>query len=288
MILRTSATVQPARLALGLRATAARGGRPPPRARRRARRLRRRGRGTAARHASARARPCSRSTARTAGFPGFRRSLAVASSHIVLTEPVPDVHRGARLDGRRGDRGRPHAAPLPPDDARRPDRVRLGRRADGLRRAAARPGSTSTRTRPRTPATTCCASSRSSRTRGHARLGRADRRLARRTCRSSARAAASITASASPGTASARRYLGGEILARLALDRRDELTRLATRRARARKLMPPEPFRWAGGSLIRAALVRRGRRRRRRAPPRTPSRAFVAGLPRRLGLRLPR
>ena len=50
-------------------------------------------------------------------------------------------------------------------------------------------------------------------------------------------------------------YLGGEILARLALDRRDELTRLAIVEP-SRKLMPPEPFRWAGGSVIRAALVR--------------------------------
>ena len=47
--------------------------------------------------------------------------------------------RGTRLDRRRADRGRPHAPPLPPDDARRPDRVRLGRRPDGLRCAPARP-----------------------------------------------------------------------------------------------------------------------------------------------------
>ena len=51
-------------------------------------------------------------------------------------------------------------------------------------------------------------------------------------------------------------YLGGEILARLALDRRDELTRLALVEP-GRKLMPPEPLRWAGEEAIRAALVRR-------------------------------
>ena len=50
-------------------------------------------------------------------------------------------------------------------------------------------------------------------------------------------------------------YLGGEILARLALDLRDELTRLALVDP-GRKLMPPEPVRWVGGSLIRSALVR--------------------------------
>ena len=51
--------------------------------------------------------------------------------------------------------------------------------------------------------------------------------------------------------------------------------------------MPPEPLRWAGGSLIRSALVRadRAEDEGRAAGPAT---RFVAGLPRRLGLRLPR
>ena len=51
--------------------------------------------------------------------------------------------------------------------------------------------------------------------------------------------------------------------------------------------MPPEPLRWAGGSLIRSALVRADRAEDagRAADPAT---RFVAGLPRRLGLRLPR
>ena len=81
-------------------------------------------------------------------------------------------------------------------------------------------------------------------------------------------------------------YLGGEILARLALDRRDERTALAIVEP-ARKLFPPEPFRYAGGSLIRRALMAKDAAedagRDRRAPAR-----FVASLPRRLGLRLPR
>ena len=81
-------------------------------------------------------------------------------------------------------------------------------------------------------------------------------------------------------------YLGGEILARLALDRRDELTRLALVEP-SRKLMPPEPFRWAGGTVIRSALVRSdaAEAEGRRPGPLT---RFVTGLPRRLGLRLPR
>jgi glycine/D-amino acid oxidase-like deaminating enzyme len=81
-------------------------------------------------------------------------------------------------------------------------------------------------------------------------------------------------------------YLGGEILARLALDRRDDLTRLALVEPQ-RKLMPPEPFRWAGGSVIRAALVRADAAEDAGRSP-DPVTRFVTKLPRRLGLRLPR
>jgi len=81
-------------------------------------------------------------------------------------------------------------------------------------------------------------------------------------------------------------YLGGEILARLALDRRDELTRLALVDPE-RKLMPPEPVRWAGGTAIRAALVRADAAEDEGRRP-GPVTRLVAGLPRRLGLRLPR
>ena len=81
-------------------------------------------------------------------------------------------------------------------------------------------------------------------------------------------------------------YLGGEILARLALDRTDELTRLAIVEP-DRKLFPPEPLRWAGGSVIRRALIRRDQAddEGRSADPLT---SLVASMPRRLGLHLPR
>jgi glycine/D-amino acid oxidase-like deaminating enzyme len=81
-------------------------------------------------------------------------------------------------------------------------------------------------------------------------------------------------------------YLGGEILARLALDRRDELTRLALVDP-DRKLMPPEPFRWLGGAVIRQALIRKDAAEDAGRTP-DPVSSFVATLPRRLGLRLPR
>ncbi len=81
-------------------------------------------------------------------------------------------------------------------------------------------------------------------------------------------------------------YLGGEILARLALDRRDERTRLALVDP-PRKLFPPEPFRYAGGALIRRALVAKDAAEDEGREPNAPTR-FVASLPQRLGLHLPR
>jgi len=81
-------------------------------------------------------------------------------------------------------------------------------------------------------------------------------------------------------------YLGGEILARLALDRRDDRTALALVEPR-RKLFPPEPFRYIGGSAIRRALVAKDAAEDagRESGAIT---SLVASLPRRLGLRLPR
>jgi len=81
-------------------------------------------------------------------------------------------------------------------------------------------------------------------------------------------------------------YLGGQILARLALDRRDELTRLVLVDP-PRKLFPPEPFSYAGGSLIRRALMAKDAAEDEGREPNAPTR-FVASLPQRLGLNLPR
>jgi glycine/D-amino acid oxidase-like deaminating enzyme len=81
-------------------------------------------------------------------------------------------------------------------------------------------------------------------------------------------------------------YLGGEILARLALDRRDERTRLAIVEP-DRKLFPPEPFRYAGSSLIRRALLAKDAAEDDGRQPSAATR-LVASLPHRLGLRLPR
>jgi len=283
-ILRTSATVHPARLALGLRARALEAG------------VRLHERTPVSRLTSDAVATTARGRVRardavlavnsaTAGFPGFRLAHAVASSHMVITEPVPDVieelgwtggepiadgrtllhylrtTRDGRIafgwgGGRMGFGARrlgrlevdPDAARTAHDDLLRFFPLLRGRR---ITHAWGGPIDVSPTHLPIF----------GSRGRVHHGFG-------------------------FTGNGVGPAYLGGEILARLALDRRDELTRLALVDP-DRKLMPPEPLRWAGGSLIRSALVRADRAD---DAGRTADRAtrFVAGLPRRLGLRLPR
>jgi glycine/D-amino acid oxidase-like deaminating enzyme len=81
-------------------------------------------------------------------------------------------------------------------------------------------------------------------------------------------------------------YLAGRILASLALERRDELTRLALVEPPPVRV-PREPFRYLGGTLVRAALARRERLEDegRSAGPLT---RFVAGLPERVGIHVGR
>ena len=283
-ILRTSATVQPARLALGLRARAVEAGvrlheRTPVR-----------GLGADAVAVTPRCRVRAGAAvlavnSATAAFPGFRLAHAVASSHIVLTEPVPDVleelgwtggepiadgrtllhylrtTRDGRIafgwgGGRMGlGARRLGRLDVDPDAARtaRDDLLRFFPQLRGRRVTHAWGGPIDV-----SPTHLPVFGSRG---RVHHGFG-------------------------FTGNGVGPAYLGGEILARLALDRRDELTRLALVEPE-RKLMPPEPLRWAGGSLIRSALVRadRAEDEGRAAGPAT---RFVAGLPRRLGLRLPR
>ena len=74
---------------------------------------------------------------------------ALARSRVQPHRPHradPGRPRRARLDGRRSDRGQPHARPLHADDSRRTNRVRLGRRCDGHRRPRRPTASSSTGT----------------------------------------------------------------------------------------------------------------------------------------------
>jgi glycine/D-amino acid oxidase-like deaminating enzyme len=81
--------------------------------------------------------------------------------------------------------------------------------------------------------------------------------------------------------------LAGGILASLALDRRDELTRLPIVDSGPGAWVPPEPLAWLGGSLVRGAYARRERAEEegRRADPLT--RALCAA-PHAVGIHLAR
>jgi glycine/D-amino acid oxidase-like deaminating enzyme len=81
-------------------------------------------------------------------------------------------------------------------------------------------------------------------------------------------------------------HLGGRILAALALDTRDPVTRLCIVDPPAKRF-PPEPFRLAGGAAIRAAMIRQDDLADEDLTA-DPVTSFVASLPRRLGMSLPR
>jgi glycine/D-amino acid oxidase-like deaminating enzyme len=79
-------------------------------------------------------------------------------------------------------------------------------------------------------------------------------------------------------------WLGGQILARLALGIEDELTALPLVNRRVRPL-PPEPIKRLGGGLIRGAGLRVEEAEQAGQKGSLPLRA-IAGLPRALGLRI--
>ena len=284
MLLRVAANVQPARLSLGLRAKVVEAGvrlheRTPVQSLSRDAVAE-----TAGGTVRARAAVLAANTA-TAGFSGYGLALAVASSHMVITEPVPDVideigwTAGENLHdcrtllhyfrttndgrialgwggGRMGVGGR-HSERLDIDaDAARHSTAALRRFFPQLagRQITHAWGGPIDVSPTHLPIF-------GSRGRVHHGFG-------------------------FTGNGVGPSYLGGEILARLALDRRDEVTGLAIVEP-DRKLFPPEPLRWAGGTAIRAALVRRDDAYDRGDDPDRLT-GFVASLPRRLGLRLPR
>jgi glycine/D-amino acid oxidase-like deaminating enzyme len=221
----------------------------------------------------------------TASFSGYRRSLAVASSHIVLTEPVPDVLDELGWTGGEAivdSRTLVHYTRTTQDQ-----RIVFGW-GGGVMGLSGRPSSR-LELDPEVIGRT------------RQSLGRFFPRLSGREVTHAWGGPIDVSPTHLPVFGSRDRvhhgfgftgngvgpsYLGGEILARLALDRRDERTQLALVEPEP-KHFPPEPIRYVGGSVIRRALIAKdaaedaGRR-----PGRVT--AFTAGLPRRLGLRLPR
>jgi glycine/D-amino acid oxidase-like deaminating enzyme len=281
---RLNATVHPARLALGLRAALLeRGVRVHERTE--ATRLGRSGSvETRVGSVTAGAAVLAVNSA-TAAFPGYRLSLAVASSHIVLTEPIPDVLDELGWTG--GEAIVDSRTLVHYTRTTRDGRIVFGwgggamglggRAADRLeldRDVVASAQESLVRFFPQTRGRQVT----------HAWGGPIDvspTHLPIFGSRDRVHHGFGFT-----GNGVGPSYLGGEILARLALDRRDERTRLALVEP-GRKLFPPEPFRYAGGALIRRALVAKDDAEDAGREPSRPTR-FVASLPRRLGLRLPR
>ncbi len=281
---RLNATVQPARLALGLRAKLlGRGVRIHERTE--VTRLHEDG---AVETRSARVRAGSAVLAvnsRTAAFPSYRLALAVASSHIVLTEPVPDVLEELGWTGGEAIvdcRTLVHYTRTTED----------GRIAFGWGGGAMGYGGR--------------ASARLELDRdvvagARASLERFFPQLRGRAVTHAWGGPIDVSPTHLPIFGSSGRthhgfgftgngvgpsYLGGEILARLALDRRDERTRLALVEP-GRALFPPEPLRYAGGAAIRRALLAKDAAEDEGRAPGAMT-ALVASLPRRLGLNLPR
>jgi glycine/D-amino acid oxidase-like deaminating enzyme len=81
-------------------------------------------------------------------------------------------------------------------------------------------------------------------------------------------------------------YMTGRILASLALDRDDEMTRLAIVNPPPVRV-PPEPLRFVGGSIIRRALLRKETAEERGRRPGRVS-ALIAGIPERIGIHVGR
>lgn len=281
---RVNATVHPARLALGLRRTLLEQG---VRIHERSEVTRVRSDGTAETR-TGRVRASAAVLAvnsATASFPGYRLSIAVASSHIVLTEPVPEILEELRWTG--GEAIVDSRTLVHYTRTTRDGRIvfgwgggamgrggRLSRRLEIDPHAVARAQASLVRFFPQVRARAIT----------HAWGGPIDvspTHVPIFGSRGRVHHGFGFT-----GNGVGPSYLGGEILARLALDRRDERTALALVDPPPKRF-PPEPARWLGGSLIRRALVAKDAAEDEgRAPSRLA--ALGSSLPRRLGLRLPR
>ena len=280
------ATLQPARLALGLR-----------------RRLVERG---ALVFENSRVRELQGATARTAGgqvragaavlavgsavrsLPGLRSRLTVTSSHIVLTEPVPDVIGELGWTG--GECITDGRTLLHYFRTTRDGRILLGWGGGRLAYGARLNGRVEVD--PDVAGET------------HAGLVRIFPALAGRRITHAWGGPIDVSPSHIPqigslpgapvhfafgytGNGVGPSHLAGRTLASLALDRRDEHTRLPIVDAGPGARVPPEPLTWLGGSLVRAALIRRERAAENGAVADPFTRAICAA-PRALGMHLGR
>jgi glycine/D-amino acid oxidase-like deaminating enzyme len=283
-----AATVQPARLALGLRARLRAAGveiyeRSPVRA------VRRDGSGARVEVDGASVRAGAAVVAcggRALALPGLRRRLTLSSSHVVITEPVPELLAEVGWTGGEcitDSRALIHYFRTTPDG-----RIAFGWGAGRVVFGA--------RTRGRAEVDPHVA------TRVEEDLRRFFPGLAGRRVEHAWGGPIDVSPSHLPiagslagavhygfgytGNGVGPSHMVARALASLALDRRDEASRLAIVEP-ATPRVPPEPFRFVGGTIIRRALLRRERLidAGRRPDPLT---SFVAGIPERIGIHVGR
>ncbi len=222
---------------------------------------------------------------RTLGWPAFARELSAASSHIVLTEPVPDVLQEIGWTGGQGLAD--HRRLLHYFRTTKDGRIAFGWGGGRVARGAAHDPRLDVDTE---VVGTVAATLRrffpqlQSRAITHAWGGPID---VSPTSLPIYRSTGAVHAGwGFTGHGVGPCHLGGRILSGLALGVRDEITTLPLV-APAPKHFPPEPARWIGGSLIREALVRKDEREERDEPV-GPLAGAVAKLPKLLGMNLPR
>ena len=280
---RTAATVQPARLAFGLRERLRERG---VRVYERSPAVRVRDEGVDTPGGSVRASSVVLAVNHLAGgLRPFRGKVTTASSHIVLTPPVPHALRSIGWTG--GEALRDCRTMLHYFRTTKDDRIAFGwgggRMALGSRRrsvidvdpdAAARAAATLKRFFPELRDVEIEAA-------WGGPIDVSPIRLPQ--YRAAGRAVAGFGFS---GNGVGPSYLGGQILSGMALDARDEYTSLPLVEPDVPRF-PPEPFRFLGGELIRAAMVQADddAEAERTSAPHV---RFVAGLPKRLGMNLPR
>ncbi len=222
----------------------------------------------------------------TASFPGYRLSLAVASSHIVLTEPVPDILDELGWTG--GEAIVDSRTLVHYMRTTRDGRIVFGWGGGtmGVGGRDGRPARGRSGRRRRDGASTPSLLPADGRARGDTRLGRADRRLA------------DASSDLRKPRAYAPRLRVHRQRRRPVVPRRGDPRAPRARPSRRadtasrssippRKLFPPEPLRYAGGALIRRALMAKDAAEDDGRVPNAATR-LVSSLPRRLGLRLPR
>ena len=285
----SAATVHPARLALGLRERLIGRG-VDVFERSRVRRVRS-GRGmieiqTAAGRVRARAVVLA-AGGRLAAHPLLRRRLTVTSSHMVITEPVPDVLEGIGWTGGEcitDSRSTVQYFRTTPDGriafgwggGRVVPGARLNGRAEVDGRVVAEVGRRLMRVFP----------ALNGRRVEHAWGGPIDVSPTHLPVVGSLDGDRVHYAFGYTGNGVGPSRLAGRALASMALDRRDEHTRLALVEPPPVRV-PPEPFRYAGGTIVRAALLRRERLEEEGRRP-GPLTRFVAGVPERIGIHIGR